>query len=53
MVYCSWKHEFYGADYDRLVEIELKYDPEHFFYAYTGVCMVVRHKSNWIFALTL
>ena len=33
----DWKQEFYGANYDRLLEIKSKYDPKDFFYAYTGV----------------
>lgn len=33
----DWKQNFYGENYDRLVEIKNKYDPDHLFYAYTGV----------------
>ncbi|KAI0003531.1 hypothetical protein F4779DRAFT_621839 [Xylariaceae sp. FL0662B] len=33
----DWKKEFYGANYDRLFEIKAKYDPDHLFYAYTGI----------------
>ena len=33
----DWKREFYGANYGRLLEIKSKYDPDHFFYTYTGV----------------
>ncbi|CAJ2508441.1 Uu.00g134670.m01.CDS01 [Anthostomella pinea] len=33
----DWKKEFYGANYDRLLDIKTKYDPNHLFYAYTGV----------------
>ena len=33
----DWKQEFYGGNYDRLMGIKSKYDPENFFYAYTGV----------------
>lgn len=33
----DWKQEFYGENYDRLLEIKDLYDPEHLFYAYTGI----------------
>jgi FAD/FMN-containing dehydrogenase len=33
----NWKQEFYGINYDRLLQIKDKYDPDHFFYAYTGI----------------
>lgn len=33
----DWKQEFYGSNYDRLLRIKNKYDPDYFFYAYTGV----------------
>ncbi|KEY73201.1 hypothetical protein S7711_04167 [Stachybotrys chartarum IBT 7711] len=33
----DWKREFYGHHYDRLLSVKNKYDPDHFFYAYTGV----------------
>jgi hypothetical protein len=31
----EWKEHFYGANYDKLVAIKDKYDPEHIFYAPT------------------
>ncbi|KAK2603558.1 hypothetical protein QQS21_004238 [Conoideocrella luteorostrata] len=33
----DWKREFYGVNYDRLVRVKRQYDPDHFFYAYTGI----------------
>lgn len=33
----DWKREFYGRNYDRLLQVKNKYDPEGLFYAYTGV----------------
>jgi FAD/FMN-containing dehydrogenase len=33
----NWTKEFYGANYARLSEVKAKYDPNHLFYAYTGV----------------
>lgn len=33
----DWRQEFYGANYDRLLQIKDKYDPGHFFYAFTGI----------------
>lgn len=34
----DWKENFYGIqNYEQLLQIKDKYDPEHFFYAYTGV----------------
>ena len=33
----DWKHEFYGEQYARLVEIKKKYDPRGLFYATTGI----------------
>ncbi|ETS76200.1 hypothetical protein PFICI_11587 [Pestalotiopsis fici W106-1] len=29
----NWKNDFYGANYDRLLSIKNKYDPNHLFYA--------------------
>lgn len=41
----DWKENFYGANYDKLLEIKDKYDPEHVFYAPTVslqlFCLVV------------
>ena len=33
----DWRKEFYGTNYDRLLSVKDKYDPEHLFYAYTGI----------------
>ncbi|KAI1335057.1 isoamyl alcohol oxidase [Xylariaceae sp. FL0016] len=33
----DWKTDFYGANYERLAGIKDRYDPEHLFYAFTGV----------------
>lgn len=33
----DWKNNYYGVNYDRLLEIKNKYDPEHLFYALTAV----------------
>ncbi|KAI9697553.1 MAG: hypothetical protein M1820_007752 [Bogoriella megaspora] len=33
----DWKRGFYGENYDRLLGIKNKYDPNRVFYAYTGV----------------
>lgn len=33
----DWKKEFYGANYERLLEVKAKHDPDHVFYAYTGI----------------
>jgi Berberine and berberine like/FAD binding domain len=33
----NWKEEFYGINYERLVKIKRKYDPESLFYAVTAV----------------
>ncbi|KAE9373591.1 FAD-binding domain-containing protein [Stipitochalara longipes BDJ] len=33
----NWKEEFYGANYEMLVEVKRKYDPEGLFYAVTAV----------------
>lgn len=33
----DWKHEFYGQQYERLVEIKKKYDPKSVFYATTAI----------------
>ncbi|KAL1872947.1 hypothetical protein Daus18300_004085 [Diaporthe australafricana] len=33
----DWKQEFYGSNYDRLLQVKDKYDPDHLFYAYTGI----------------
>lgn len=33
----DWKKELYGANYDRLVGIKNKYDPEELFYAHMGI----------------
>ncbi len=33
----NWKQEFYGANYERLVEVKRNYDPEGLFYAVTAV----------------
>jgi hypothetical protein len=33
----NWKEVFYGSNWNRLVEIKRKYDPQSFFYNYKGV----------------
>jgi hypothetical protein len=33
----KWQKVFYGENYDRLLSIKRKYDPDGFFYAWTGV----------------
>ncbi|KAH8888061.1 FAD-binding domain-containing protein [Thozetella sp. PMI_491] len=33
----NWKKNYYGSNYDRLLSVKTKYDPEHVFYAPTGV----------------
>lgn len=33
----TWKHDFYGPKYDRLLEIKRKYDPTESLWAYSGV----------------
>ncbi|RGP62645.1 putative isoamyl alcohol oxidase [Fusarium sporotrichioides] len=33
----SWQETFYGVNYDKLVQIKKKYDPEHLFYATVAV----------------
>ena len=33
----NWQEVFYGENYDRLLSIKNKYDPEHLFYALTAV----------------
>ncbi|KAM0269563.1 hypothetical protein ACHAPA_004136 [Fusarium lateritium] len=33
----NWQETFYGANYDKLLEIKKKYDPESFFYATVAV----------------
>ncbi|KAJ4303025.1 hypothetical protein N0V90_001916 [Kalmusia sp. IMI 367209] len=33
----DWKTELYGENYDRLVTIKNKYDPNHVFYAWTAI----------------
>lgn len=33
----DWKETFYGANYDRLLDIKGKYDPHGIFYAVTAV----------------
>ncbi|RGP69685.1 putative isoamyl alcohol oxidase [Fusarium sporotrichioides] len=33
----NWKEVFYGSNWNRLVEIKKKYDPNSFFYNYKGV----------------
>ncbi|OCL04327.1 putative FAD-dependent isoamyl alcohol oxidase [Glonium stellatum] len=33
----DWKKEFYGVNYARLLDIKAKYDPDHFFWAYTAI----------------
>lgn len=33
----TWKEDFYGANYERLVTIKLKYDPYNVLYAHTAV----------------
>lgn len=33
----DWKTDFYGANYDRLLSVKNKYDPDHMFYGRTAV----------------
>lgn len=33
----DWKRDFYGVNYDRLLSIKTKYDPNHIFYGLTAV----------------
>lgn len=33
----NWQKEFYGENYDRLLEIKRRYDPDGLFYAVTAV----------------
>jgi len=33
----DWQDVFYGANYQKLLSIKNKYDPEHIFYATTAV----------------
>lgn len=33
----NWRQEFYGSNYDRLLQIKDKYDPEHALWAYTSI----------------
>ena len=33
----DWQYMFYGKKYDKLAAVKEKYDPEHIFYALTGV----------------
>ncbi|KAK8091872.1 hypothetical protein PG997_002233 [Apiospora hydei] len=33
----DWKKEFYGANYDRLLKIKKKYDPDQLLYGLTSV----------------
>ncbi|KAK7712334.1 hypothetical protein SLS57_007806 [Botryosphaeria dothidea] len=33
----DWKKAFYGVNYERLLEIKKKYDPNNIFYAQTAV----------------
>jgi FAD/FMN-containing dehydrogenase len=33
----NWQETFYGANYDKLLQIKKKYDPEHLFYATVAV----------------
>lgn len=33
----DWKSVFYGSNYKKLLSIKNKYDPNHLFYATTGV----------------
>lgn len=33
----DWKNNYYGVNYDRLLQIKNRYDPEHQFYALTAV----------------
>ena len=33
----DWKATFYGSNYERLLSIKNKYDPDHLFYATTAV----------------
>jgi hypothetical protein len=33
----DWKKDFFGANYDRLLSIKDKYDPNHIFYARKAV----------------
>lgn len=33
----EWKQVFYAENYDRLLSIKDKYDPDQLFYAWTGV----------------
>ncbi|KAJ5272472.1 FAD-binding type 2 [Penicillium angulare] len=33
----TWKHDFYGENYDRLLEIKRKYDPSESLYTWSGL----------------
>jgi hypothetical protein len=33
----SWKHDFYGDKYDKMLKIKEKYDPTESLWAYSGV----------------
>lgn len=33
----NWKENYYGVNYDALLKIKQKYDPDHVFYALTAV----------------
>lgn len=36
-LHVDWKQDFYGSNYDRLLSIKKKYDPDHVFYGRTTV----------------
>lgn len=33
----TWKHDFYGVNYDRLLDIKLKYDPGESLFVWSGI----------------